>query len=195
MVLVPAGVIHRPTTEEEVRVEAFYIDRLPVTNKDYLEFVKATGYRPPKYLEDEEMALPALPVVGVSFYDAVQYATWAGKLIPTSDQWTLAATGGEKVRYPWGDEFRTEFAVYAGNAKGIEPSGEREGNVSSVGVHDLVGNKWEWTSTWFDEKEEYKTIRGGAWCDPPEFLTIDIQMYASPKEKIDILGFRCVRLP
>ncbi len=196
MALVPGGNCPGGEEDAERHIEPFFMDLYPVTNKDYLEFIKATGYRPPKYAEDKELSDLDKPVVGVSYFDAVQYATWAGKTLPNVDQWMMAAGGGDERRFPWGNDFDNDRVHFGSHDNGaVEKVGSRVGNTSPSGVFDLVGNVWEWTSSWFEEKEEYKVIKGGSWCDPSDYLQLDTENYASPKEKIDIIGFRCCIIP
>jgi formylglycine-generating enzyme required for sulfatase activity len=75
----------------------------------------------------------------------------------------------------------------------LEPVGNHPDRASESEAEDLVGGVWEWTGTWYDGEQEYKVIKGGSYVDPPSLLGIDTILYASPKEKIDNIGFRCVR--
>ena len=92
-----------------VTVQAFYMDEKPVTNAQYKEFCDATGRSFPASprwvdLPDSFLGCPDHPVVNVSWGDAQAYAKWAGKRLPTEEEWEWAARGGLKdARYPWGN--------------------------------------------------------------------------------------------
>lgn len=78
------------------------MDKYEVTNAQYREFLEATGYREPEYWADDKYNQPNQPVVGITWYDAVEYADWAGKRLPTEKEWEWAARGGLKDKnYPW----------------------------------------------------------------------------------------------
>ncbi|MHC4601300.1 MAG: formylglycine-generating enzyme family protein, partial [Planctomycetota bacterium] len=195
MVLVPPSLITLPGFEEPVEVEAFYIDRFPVTVAEFQAFLDATHYRAPKYWEEELFREREQPVVGVSFHDAVKFADWAGKQIPSHEQWIAAARGATDFPYPWGGQMELERVncVASGENEALLAVGTHPEGGSEVGVEDLLGGVWEWTESWYSGEQEFKIIKGGSYVDPPSLLTIDTILYASPKEKIDNIGFRCMR--
>ncbi len=123
-----------------------WIDRYPVTNEKYRAFIQAGGYEKqqywssegwkwktknnnitsPEYWNDEEWNKPDYPVVGVSYYEAEAYATWAGKRLPTEQEWEKAARGEDGRAYPWGNEFDKEKCnseeTGLGHATPVRPS-------------------------------------------------------------------------
>jgi formylglycine-generating enzyme required for sulfatase activity len=195
MVLVPAGAFLAGEKNEKRELDAFYIDIFPVTNEEYQKFIEATGYRSPKFWSEGRLKHPTAPVVGVSWYDADKYATWAGKMLPSADQWEKAARGFEGRVYPWGGDIDPTKANY-GHVDGVDlvtPVDAFEANCSVFGARDLAGNVWEWLKDWDPIEIDMKVIRGGSWTDPPQFLRCDRHLYANPKDKYDNIGFRCIR--
>lgn len=149
----------------QVEVEDFTIDRHNVTNGQYLEYVEATGAADPWFwelrdgvrmlrgmFEHKPLALDC-PVY-VTHDEASAYARWKGRRLPTEAEYHRAAFGtpeGNERRYPWGDQLpdatRGNFGFRNWDPV---PAGSYPAGASAWGVHDLVGNGWEWTSTVFD---------------------------------------------
>jgi iron(II)-dependent oxidoreductase len=148
-----------------VDVPAFSIDMHSVTNGEFLEFVEANeGVRHPVFWEWEggawswrgqweKLSLPLSWPVWVSHAEASAYARWKGRRLPTEAEYHRAAfgtPGGLERPFPWGDAppdaTRGHF-----DFKSTEPvpAGSHPAGASAWGVHDLVGNGWEWTSTVF----------------------------------------------
>jgi gamma-glutamyl hercynylcysteine S-oxide synthase len=147
-----------------INVPAFTIDRNNVTNGDYLEYVEATGVAAPHFWERRDgvwfrrgmfatVPLPLDAPVYVTHDEAAAYARWKGKRLPTEAEFHRAAYGtpsGDERLHPWGDEApdatrgNFDFQQWDPVNVGCYPAG-----ASAWGVHDLVGNGWEWTSTFF----------------------------------------------
>jgi formylglycine-generating enzyme required for sulfatase activity len=201
MVYIPAGDFTMGGEEGQdneapahtVCVDAFYIDRFPVTNEEYKRFVDATGHpvpcygvewaEPYDYNWDPERQTPPEgkekhPIVLVSWEDAQAYATWAGKRLPTEAEWERAARGTDGRRWPWGDEFiEGRCNTKESNINGTSPAGQYSPDGDSPeGVSDMVGNVWEWTSSLFrpypydvndgresQEADGWRVLRGASW--------------------------------
>ncbi len=198
--------------EQTATPDSFLIDRFPVTNEEYLLFIRASGYIPAdtsNYLRHWERGLPVsgqerYPVVWVSLEDARAYARWAGKRLPTEAEWQLAAQGTDGREWPWGNEFHaTKCNNGFGRPTPVDafPKGE-----SPYGVADLVGNIWQMTGdVWCNGAYYFNIIRGGSWFRPesswwyikggPQPLTTtQMQLLVSPGyDRSATVGFRCVR--
>jgi hypothetical protein len=156
----------------QVELAAYYIDRCEVTNAQYARFVAATGAAAPLNWGGQKPPAGAenLPVTEVTWFDAMWYAIWAGKRLPTEPEWEKAARGTDGRRYPWGnsdDENRRNK-----DSGKLVPVGQYPQGLSPYGIADLGGNAWEWTADWVDEYpgtaaksihfgRKYKVVRGG----------------------------------
>jgi formylglycine-generating enzyme len=227
MVLIPGGTFRMGSDDHypeeapvhRVTVDGFWMDRTPVTNRQFKEFVKATGHKTyaeiPPDPKDYPGALPHMlyagslvfspprnvtnlrdgsawwtfmkdadwphpygpkssihglndhPVVHVTFSDALAYARWLDKDLPTEAEWEFAARGGlDGAEFAWGAEFTPGGMHLANTWQGEFPRQnlgadgyERTSPVTAFppngyGLHDMIGNVWEWTSDWYSAKHE-----------------------------------------
>jgi iron(II)-dependent oxidoreductase len=144
-------------------VGAFEIDADSVTNGDWLEFVRSGGPAAPFWRECdggwellgqfEALPLPLSWPVYVTWDQAAAYAGWRAARLPTEAEYHRAAFGtpwGEERAFPWGDAAPSAMHGNFGLRRfDPEPVGASPAGDSAWGVHDLIGNGWEWTSTVF----------------------------------------------
>jgi len=205
--------------EHRVKVGSFLIDRTPVTNRQFKNFVRQTGYITfaermpdpkdyPGILPDMMFAgslvftppassphrhswaqwwtlmkganwrrpygpksnintLDSHPVVHITFADALAYAQWAGKDLPTEAEWEFAARGGlENADFAWGNELAPGGTYLANTWQGEFPHENlaldgyaRTSPVTAFppngyGIHDMIGNVWEWTKDWYGSRHQ-----------------------------------------
>lgn len=200
MVFVPAGYFLKgtdapdaPHDEQSDRVflPAFYIDRYEVTNADYARFDPSHEY--PATQAD-------WPVVKRTVQDAAAYAAWAGKRLPTADEWEKAARGTDGRRYPWGDDFDRSRAN-AGGADSLMAVGMHPEGASPYGAEDMAGNAWEWVSDIYVdakrlgiESDTVRTvIRGGGFSYSPFQCRAANTGYESLTSTCNDIGFRCAK--
>ncbi|MBN3452559.1 formylglycine-generating enzyme family protein [Mycolicibacterium sp.] len=237
LVEIPGGAFRMGSTSfypEEVpvhtaTVDAFAIERHPVTTAQFAEFVAATGYvtvaerpmdpalypgvaaedllpgalvfRPTDgpvdlrdwrqwwdwapeanwrhpFGPDRDPAAPDHPVVQVAYPDAVEYAAWAGRRLPTEAEWEYAARAGADGTYAWGDEVTPGGRLMANTWQGRFPY-QNDGALgwfgtspvgtfppNGFGLADMIGNVWEWTTTRFSAHHQPGAARS-ACCPPP----------------------------
>lgn len=204
MVLIPAGEFQMgiPTRKNErlppysIQVNGFYIDTHEVTLAQYEEFLKRTGHRPlPEETYDHAPA-PNYPVVNVTWDDAVAYAAWAGKRLPTEAEWEKAARGGfVSQKYPWGntlpDGTQSNLGGQGDNHARIAPVGSYLPN--GFGLYDMLGNVWEWCADTTDPQN--RVLRGNSWREVPRIAWLT-ERYLIPYPRQHLVGgsvgFRCV---
>ncbi len=196
----------------EANLSRYAVDEIPVTNEQFYEFLKSTRYRPrhaenflrhwtkgapPPGMEDH-------PVVYVDLEDARAYARWAGKRLPTEEEWQFAAEGPEHRRYPWGDEMRPNVCndgkTHATTAAKQFPDGR-----SAFGCYDMCGNVWHWTeSERSDGRTRFCILKGGSWFKaqgsiwyadggplPCRFASKFLLVWPG-LDRCSTIGFRCV---
>jgi iron(II)-dependent oxidoreductase len=196
----------------EVKIDSFLIDKYPVTNAQYLEFLMNSGYKPAdttRYLRHWKSGTfrqgqDKYPVVYVSFEDMKAYAAWADKRLPTEAEWQLAAQGTDKRVWPWGNEFHG--TVCNNNFGRPTPVDAFSKGQSQYGAMDMVGNVWQMTNDmYFNGTNYFSVIRGGSYYNPdsswwyikggPQPLDkTQIMLLVSPGyDRSATVGFRCVR--
>jgi iron(II)-dependent oxidoreductase len=254
MVPVPAGRYpigsdgHEPYDNEhprhEVELDAFRIDRVPVTNGDFLRFMADGGYarqelwsasgwewiltfaaEAPEYWARDgggwqvsRFGLsvpvePERPVMHVCWFEAEAYANWAGKRLPTEEEWEVAASWdpaqGRPRRHPWGDDPATaRLANLDQRLYGPAPAGAYPDGASALGCEQMLGDVWEWTASDFvgypgfrpfpyPEYSEaffggpFKVLRGGSWATRPRVARGTFRNWDSPLKRQIFSGFRC----
>lgn len=202
----------RETPLHTVYLDSFYMDIYEVTNAQYRKFMEATGHSAPGYWSVSSYNAPEHPVVGVNWHDAVAYAEWVGKRLPTEAEWEKAARGGlSGKRYPWGDEISRDGANYSGTGgKDIWSYAAPVGSFApnSYGLYDMVGNVREWCADWYDsgyyinspynnplgaDSGRKRVLRGGSWGHSPCHLRCASRYHPCyPTNMGSSVGFRCV---
>jgi iron(II)-dependent oxidoreductase len=137
--------------QHQVTLPAYRIDKYPTTNSQYARFVTGKKYRPPlgwidgRIPEGENLR----PVTMVSWYDAFNYCTWAGKRLPSEAEWEKAARGVDGRRWPWGNQMEiNRINTYYSIGSTTDVTRYPEG-ASPYGVMDMAGNVYEWLDTNF----------------------------------------------
>jgi formylglycine-generating enzyme required for sulfatase activity len=194
MVRVPGGPFLYGEYQQTIELSEFWIDQTPVTNGEYAHFTGATGRKPPKHWKGKSppQRIRDHPVVNVSWTEAMAYAKWAGKRLPTEEEWEKAARGTDGRLYPWGDQPPTSHLCnYGENVGGTSNVGDYSPQGDSpYGCADMAGNVWEWTASTFEEGSA-KVLRGGAWRTSDALQTTD-RNWSSPDIVTGYYGFRCV---
>jgi len=194
---------------------AFAVGKYAVTFDEWEACVAAGGcaHEP----EDEGWGRGRRPVINVSWEDAQAYVTWLAKKtgkpyrLPSEAEWEFAARAGRTTRYPWGDEPGTSHANFGDS--GSKRSGRRTAPVGSFepnrfGLHDMIGNVWEWVqdcwnvsyhdapsngSAWTSGDCGRRVVRGGSWDSKPELARTAFRGRNGPGYCDDDLGFRLAR--
>lgn len=174
-----------------VWLTAFYIDKYEVTNAMYKQFVDTKGHKPPRHWVDGKITIDQEdhPVIYVSWEDAVAYARWIGKRLPTEAEWERAARGTEGQNYPWGNEFDSVKCRGAlSNIRDTAAVNEYEDGVSPAGCYHMVGNVWEWVQDRYDWRY-YK--RDPSPDENPTGPADDEPIYFCPEHSVQIKPDKC----
>jgi len=211
----------------EVCLDSFLMGRYEVTNGQYRKF--RPGHNSGSY-EGNPLNGEDQPVTGVTWYEAAEYAGWLSKLsgrrfrLPTEAEWEYAARGERDGRNYWGDD--PDAACR--NANGADQTAKQQWSdwtvtecndgykvsapvgrfaANSYGIHDIMGNAWEWTNDWYDAEYYFegpvknppgpaggklKIPRGGGWLNASECVRVADRNGFAPDFSILFLGFRLV---
>jgi ergothioneine biosynthesis protein EgtB len=233
--------------ELSVAVPSFRIDALPVTNREYREFVENGGYEDRRLWTDDawdwiahrrhrrpdpwfasQGSLRVRTVLGdqafedvadwpasVMHCEAAAFARWRGARLPTEPEYHRAAYGtpeGRACEHPWGDvPARSEHGNFGFQLWSPVPVGSHPAGASAFGVHELVGNGWEWTSTpfgpfpGFEPLEGYEgysadffddrhfVMLGASWATDTALVRRSFRNWFRPHYPYMFSKFRCVR--
>lgn len=242
MIIIPEGIFLRGSEEspdeqpiKKVKLNAFAMDKTPVTNKQFKffleqggyenstfwipegwEYIKNNGIKEPNYWNDNYFNQDDHPVTGVSWWEAMAYATFVGKDLPTEAQWEYACKGTDYRKYPWGnDEPTFEHANYAIDCDPEELNRSSTSvfafpkNKSFFGCLDMAGNLAEWCldnaslNYGWDEtginplylisKEDYHIVRGGCGLHNEDFMRCTARDHYPVSVRDNLIGFRCVK--
>jgi len=164
----------------------FYLAVHEVTVAEFREFAR-TGSLPDHWKE----GAAGLPAANVSLVEARAFAESKGARLPTLAELTLAACGGGRLRYPWGDRFDPARVNSRESARGCaEPVGRRAGGLSVEGIADLLGNVAEWTETPADRRRF--VVAGGSYrgyAERAPFATYRLE----PSSRLHDVGFRLAK--
>jgi len=221
MILIPAGEFimgddgHNADEKpaHKVTLPDFYIDKFEVSNQQYKTFCDATKRAFPTnpWWDNDYFKKSNMPVVGVNFADASAYAAWAGKRLPTEEEWEKAASWGpdatKKRMWPWGDSSNASQATL--NANHPTPVGSKPTGASAYGVQDMAGNVLEWVDSFYQAYPNNtatdpnfgstnRVVRGGNFHSDVDAARTSRRIYApaefsaeEKKERSWLIGFRC----
>lgn len=195
MVLIPAGpFIYAPRDGPPRRVElpAFRMDRYEVSQAEYLRFVQRTGYDAGgNWQQYFSPGTDRYPVRGLTLDDAKAFARWAGKRLPTEQEWQKAAAGPKGRPYPWGERFEPRRCAWRRTGRTVPVDAFPEG-ASPFGVLNMVGNVWEWVST---EEKGVVVLMGGGFTSGETRLGCQSRevLPAGSLRPDPAFGFRCAK--
>lgn len=195
---------HFEKPEHKVSVNSFYMDMYEVTNIEFRKFMHDAQYQPKGrlvHLNDPRFNGDRQPIVDVAYEDALAYAVWAGKRLPTEAEWVAAAREGKASYYPTGDsitKLQANFGEYIKLGK-TKIVGSYKPN--TYGIYDLAGNAAEWVYGMLSkypgntvDHSYYNKVRltkGGSWMSPERDLKCTGRAIKHFYDS-GVIGFRCV---
>jgi formylglycine-generating enzyme required for sulfatase activity len=182
--------------KEEVEMSSFFMDKFPVTNADFKKFIEKSGYKPSdaenflKHWENGKIKSgdENKPVVFVSYEDALAYAAWVGKRLPTEMEWQYASQTSELNEWPWGNKAHVSVektivteTLTVEKLTGIDsslcnpgngilnPVGSYQKGENPFGLQDLVGSVWQLTNDVYDNcTYSFVMLKGGSYYKPED---------------------------
>jgi ergothioneine biosynthesis protein EgtB len=199
----------------QIDLDLYWIDRHPVTCRQYAQFMASGGYQTRKYwsqvgwqwLQQNPVDRPLYwsdrvdwldhPVYGVSYYEAEAYANFVQKRLPTEAEWEKAALGAS---------LNSNHSCLIGHTTPVNTYFE----TSQSGCQDMLGNVWEWTASWFDGYPgfnaypypgysqvyfdgRHRVLRGGSWATSSLGLRTSFRNWYEPQVRQIFAGFRCAK--
>jgi formylglycine-generating enzyme required for sulfatase activity len=191
--------------QRTVDFKSFAMDETPVTNAQFFSFFHESGYKP-AHMENFLKHGPVAdehPVVYVNLDDARAYAKWAGKRLPTEEEWQYAAQGTDGRKFPWGNQMEPNRCNDGSTYSTTSVKAFSQGR-SPFGCYDMCGNVWEWTeSEQSDGHTRFCIIRGGSFYQaqgsgwyadggprPVDFAEKFILTWPG-LDRCETIGFRC----
>lgn len=199
----------------KIFLDSYYIDKYEVTNEEYKRFLDSSGYDElPGHWENGIYAkgTDRYPVTHVTWREALTYALWAQKTLPSEAQWEKAARGVDGLLYPWGNDYEKGISnMDTDGARALVEVGKYPGDVSPYKVYDLGGNVMEWTLDWYQpypgstyKNSRYgkilKVLRGNAFQKAGHYF-LEAYRYtfsrteADPNDYFENVGFRTLEYP
>jgi len=179
---VSPGTLPPPDSLMQAGSLVFHAPTEPVMLNDYTqwwEWKKGVNWRHPDGPDSDISGKANYPVVHIAYEDALAFAKWKGKRLPTEAEWEYASRGGKQERYVWGEEVAPQGKFMANTFQGsfpvknlVEDGFESASPVKSFppnnyGLYDMIGNVWEWTSDWYDANY-FQTLARNAITENPK---------------------------
>lgn len=190
---------------------SMYVDKYPVTNAMYYDYLQDSGYVPEdnsSYLRHWVGGKPLdsdwdKPVVWVSHSDAQAYAAFYGKSLPTDMEWQYFASGSQRRKWPWGDDY-DKTRLNADEKGGLTRVNAYPSGANEYGLFDLAGNAWEMTQPYDDGMHRFMLLRGGSYYRAPDFWHAEggpcannshlkCPLLSEGLNRNSNVGFRCIR--
>jgi sulfatase modifying factor 1 len=201
-----------------VEVDGFLMGANEVTNAQYLKFVEETSHAKPldpPSMKGYFLAHPQLPVVGVTYQDALDYCQWLSKKtgaafrLPTEAEWEFAALGGRDGNlYPWvAGNPKTQARYKENKPSATKTVAKQTFAPNGYGLYNMAGNAAEWVQDWYSDKyyavspqknppgptaTKERVVRGGSWNDGENELKVSRRGKQPPATPSEEIGFRVV---
>lgn len=202
-----------------IEIDTFWIDRYEVTNEQFYQVCSTNYIWFPAGCNDPQLSSeftdePTQPIVGVNYLDAVAFCGARNARLPTEAEWEYAASGTDKLIFPWGNTFNEGYVNPFEEYPPLRtyPVGSISENQSWVGAFDMAGNAAEWVEDRFlprflntlpleeiyisnrgDDADIRRVIRGGSWDGRPWPMMTFYRESQPIQVSSEYVGFRCAR--